>query len=38
MRKILIGCILLISIVSYSSADVLSTLEQFEVNFQQLGT
>ena len=36
MRKILTGCILLISTASYSSADVLSTLKQLEVNFQQL--
>lgn len=38
MKKILAGCILLISTVSYSSADVLSTLEQLEVNFKQLET
>lgn len=36
MRKILVGCILLISASSHSSADVLSTLEQLEVNFKQL--
>ncbi len=36
MKKILAGCILLISTVSYSSTDALSTLEQLEVNFQQL--
>ena len=30
MKKILVGCILLISTASYSSADVLSTLEQLE--------
>ena len=36
MRKILAGCILLISTALYSSSDVLSTLEQLEVNFQQL--
>lgn len=38
MKKILAGCILLISTVTYSSADVLSTLEEFEVNFKQLET
>ena len=38
MKKILAGCILLISTVTYSSADVLSTLEQLEVNFKQLET
>lgn len=36
MRKILAGCILLISTLAYSSADVLSTFEQLEINFQQL--
>lgn len=36
MRKILVWCILLISTLSYSSSDVLSTLEQLEINFQQL--
>ena len=36
MRKILIGCLLIISATSYSSTDVSSTLEQLEVNFQQL--
>ena len=38
MKKILAGCILLISTASYTSADVLSTLEQLEVNFKQLET
>ena len=36
MRKLLIGCILAISTVSYPATDVMSTLEQLEFNFQQL--
>lgn len=36
MRKILVGCLLLISTASYSAVDILSALEQFEINFQQL--
>ncbi len=36
MKKILIGCILAVSAVSYSATDVMSTLEQLELNLQQL--
>ena len=36
MKKILIGCILALSAVSYSATDVMSTLEQLELNLQQL--
>ncbi|MHD0316391.1 adhesion protein FadA [Fusobacterium sp. THCT1E2] len=36
MKKILIGCILAASTVSYSATDVMSTLEQLELNLQQL--
>lgn len=36
MKKILIGCILAISAVSYSATDVTSTFEQLELNLQQL--
>ena len=36
MRKILIGCLLIITAASYSSTDVFSTLKQLEANFHQL--
>lgn len=36
MKKILIGCILALSAVSYSATNVMSTLEQLELNLQQL--
>ena len=36
MKKILIGCILAVSAVSYSATDVMSTFEQLELNLQQL--
>ena len=36
MKKLLIGCILAVSTVSYSAKDVISTLEQLELNLQQL--
>lgn len=36
MKKLLIGCILAVSAVSYSAADVMSTLEQLELNLQKL--
>ena len=32
----MIGCILAVSAVSYSATDVMSTLEQLELNLQQL--
>ena len=36
MKKIIIGCILALSAVSYSAGDVMSTLEQLELNLQKL--
>ena len=36
MKKIIIGCLLAVSAVSYSATDVMSTLEQLELNLQQL--
>ena len=36
MKKIIIGCFLAVSAVSYSATDVMSTLEQLELNLQQL--
>lgn len=36
MKKLLIGCILAVSAISYSATDVMSTLEQLELNLQQL--
>jgi len=36
MKKLLIGCILAVSAVSYSATDVMSTLEQLELSLQQL--
>ena len=36
MKKILVGCILVVSAVSYSATDVMSTLEQLELNLQKL--
>ncbi|MCF2674872.1 adhesin, partial [Fusobacterium varium] len=34
MKKIIIGCLLAVSAVSYSATDVMSTLEQLELNLQ----
>ncbi|WP_373077174.1 adhesion protein FadA [Fusobacterium varium] len=36
MKKILIGCMLVISTVSYSAIEAASTFEQLELTFQQL--
>ena len=36
MKKLLIGCILAVSTVSYSASNVMSTLEQLERSLQQL--
>lgn len=36
MKKILIGCVLVISTVSYSAIEAVSTFEQLELTFQQL--
>ena len=36
MKKLLIGCILAVSAISYSATDVMSTFEQLELNLQQL--
>ncbi|MEJ6468143.1 adhesion protein FadA [Fusobacterium ulcerans] len=36
MKKILVGCILAVSVASYSATDVMSTLKQLELNLQQL--
>lgn len=37
MKKVLLGCILLAaSITTFAESNVLSTLEQLELNFQQL--
>ncbi len=36
MKKILLGCLLLISAASFAATDVMVTLEQLEQNFQQL--
>lgn len=36
MKKILIGCMLVISTVSYSAIEAVSTFEQLELTFQQL--
>ena len=37
MKKVLLGCILLVaSITTFAESNVLSTLEQLELNFQQL--
>ena len=32
MKKMLIGCILAVSAISYSATDVMLTLEQLELN------
>ena len=36
MKKMLIGCILVVSAISYSATDVMSTLKQLELNLQKL--
>ena len=36
MKKILVGCFLAVSAMSYSATDVMSTFEQLELNLQQL--
>ena len=36
MERILIGCILAVSAVSYSATNVMSTFEQLELNLQKL--
>lgn len=36
MKKVLLGCILALSSMSYSATNVMTTFEQLEVNFQQL--
>ena len=36
MKKILLGCLLLVSAASFGATDVMVTLEQLEQNFQEL--
>lgn len=36
MKKILLGCLLVVSSTAFAATDVMVTLEQLEQNFQQL--